>query len=819
MSRTVSLSQSENMNMEQSIFWKSETAIERILLVSIITLILKPGFWPVFIAFYVLFEGILLVGRFISSSGLIIGAQVVITGVLLMFFHDIPVLWAEESENLLESCVSSFGIIALGAFLVYLVLHFISKVPAFVAFIVLVVDVISVIRFMYGYLDLKIVISFALMLTLIEGCRIIYLISVRNKKNTEIPGFSLSEIEDIRGDEDSPEPQLHKDENGKGNSSPEIYRYRWFAFFILLEALLFFIPTSDKPIDWSVLYRIGYQIRDGFETLAENTGYYFSGIGDGMLYQSGYSGLGNAPGSLASNSRDEIYVTTKGTTDSLYLTGKIMSGDDKDIVEDLEGRRLLNFLYALYSHDIEREEAKCFGRIEKATIELAYLRTKDIIRPENCLRIEYGNKDEKNDSGTEFKRMHKKGDSYNVIYMNIDYGSQYLEKIMRSPKEVPWPTYAEMEEYCGRLYDYQLSRSVSERDYNKWIQENNDLNKYLDAGDIATSRMKDLSEDITENAASTYDACRAIESYLRQYKYSTKLQGPEEGGVNNDNYVDSFLFETGKGYCVHFANSMVALLRLSGIPARCVEGYCYAFPDTDYDKFSITGDRAHVWVEAYIEGIGWVPFEPTAVRRTSIDTGWNIVLPEEEEITLTEEVSEKDSEMYIPQMPENLEENSDLEGDEEAGQKERHVIDVLVLMKTLGTILIGLLLYGIVMILAIILVRALRYQAAPLPGKLEKNMKDILFFMNREFAEQGKEIRMLEDYLPLIPEGENVPGERLEITDLKALSRHTFSVYYRQRFAGQAANGVEVRDAEYLRKYLLTRYLKHFMTSFGRKWK
>ena len=38
-------------------------------------------------------------------------------------------------------------------------------------------------------------------------------------------------------------------------------------------------------------------------------------------------------------------------------------------------------------------------------------------------------------------------------------------------------------------------------------------------------------------------------------------------------FVDYFLFENQKGYCVHFASAAVALLRSQGIPARYAEGY------------------------------------------------------------------------------------------------------------------------------------------------------------------------------------------------------------------------------------------------------
>ncbi len=730
----------------------------------------NPAFGGILLGSYCLFEVMLLLGRLSVGDGFIIGAQIVITGLLFMFFHELPMMDAAYYEETGKSMLGAIGTIVAAALVAYLVLHALSRIKILIAALIIAEDAFIVWQSVYGYQVFKLAIAMALVLTLVMLWR-----------------FSLIT---------------------QGNSSIFI-RYRWLVFFILLEIPVYFIPVSDNPIDWSFVSRIGYRIQDGFETLAENTGYYLSGLGEGSVYQSGYSGLGAAPGSITGNDREEIYVSTKGTMDSLYLTGKIMTDNPEDIAEDIKGRKILDFLYALYSHDVTREEAKCYGKIENLSIELGYLRTRDVIRPENTLRIDYGKQDELDDTGTTFKRTHKKDDIYNTAYLNVDYGSRYLEKIMEKPVNIKWPTYSEMEDYCSILYDYQLSRSISERDYNKWISEKRDNSEYLKIGDMVTPRMRELAEKITGNAESDYEACRAVEAYLRQYKYSTNVDN------SYDNYVDAFLFETGKGYCVHFANAMVQLLRISGIPARCVEGYCYAFPNTRTGTFAITGDRAHVWVEAYLEGIGWVPFEPTAVRRTSIDTGWNITMPEAEStIEDSEEaVEKKEDEFYIPEIPEEAEEAIDDEA-AGAGEGEIHFIDVRVIAKTMGTILLGLILYVVLMVIAVILIRKLRYRAAPLSGKLEKNMKDILWLMNREFLGPGEMANVLEDYLQYLPEGEMVEGDRLDIKNLRELSGHIFKVYYRQRFAGRDATGIEVRDAEYLRKHLIARYIKNM-----RPWK
>lgn len=78
-------------------------------------------------------------------------------------------------------------------------------------------------------------------------------------------------------------------------------------------------------------------------------------------------------------------------------------------------------------------------------------------------------------------------------------------------------------------------------------------------------------------------------------------------------FVEYFLFENHKGYCVHFASATVALLRAAGVPARYVEGYAVSQSDFQEDDewVNIPDSRSHAWVEIYLSAVGWVPVEST----------------------------------------------------------------------------------------------------------------------------------------------------------------------------------------------------------------
>lgn len=99
----------------------------------------------------------------------------------------------------------------------------------------------------------------------------------------------------------------------------------------------------------------------------------------------------------------------------------------------------------------------------------------------------------------------------------------------------------------------------------------------------------------------------SIEEHLKaNYKYT--LSPKNTGGSGP---LEDFLFYSKEGYCEHFATSLVMLLRASGIHARLVTGFLEGDWNGLGNYFIVRQQDAHSWVEAYIEGTGWVRFDPT----------------------------------------------------------------------------------------------------------------------------------------------------------------------------------------------------------------
>ncbi|NMD38401.1 MAG: hypothetical protein GYA87_06970 [Christensenellaceae bacterium] len=150
-----------------------------------------------------------------------------------------------------------------------------------------------------------------------------------------------------------------------------------------------------------------------------------------------------------------------------------------------------------------------------------------------------------------------------------------------------------------------LVKSVRNKDpyYNEIYEQYTQLPQHIE------NAMYALRDKIVSQDAAPYNKAYAIMTYLRQrYGYTLDVDEIPE----NTDFVTYFLLASKEGYCVHFASAMTVLARMSGLPARYVEGFI-AQPDGD-GIARVTGLNAHAWCEVYFENFGWIPFDPTAPR-------------------------------------------------------------------------------------------------------------------------------------------------------------------------------------------------------------
>lgn len=131
--------------------------------------------------------------------------------------------------------------------------------------------------------------------------------------------------------------------------------------------------------------------------------------------------------------------------------------------------------------------------------------------------------------------------------------------------------------------------------------------KYLQLPEIP-ARVRSLALKLTRSESGTFRKAKAIERFLStNYPYDLTVSPPPQ----NRDVTDFFLFELKRGYCTYHSTAMVVMLRSAGIPARWVTGFTTGRYSSEKGGYEVRNSDAHAWVEVYISGFGWVPFEPT----------------------------------------------------------------------------------------------------------------------------------------------------------------------------------------------------------------
>ena len=120
-------------------------------------------------------------------------------------------------------------------------------------------------------------------------------------------------------------------------------------------------------------------------------------------------------------------------------------------------------------------------------------------------------------------------------------------------------------------------------------------------------RIKKLAEQITAGATTEYDKAVKIELYLKaHYGYTLDLRGP-----HTNDPLAHFLFTRRNGNCEYFAAAMTVMLRDVGVPARYVGGFLAGEYNDVGGDWIVRSSDAHVWVEVFFPGFGWITFDPT----------------------------------------------------------------------------------------------------------------------------------------------------------------------------------------------------------------
>ncbi len=122
---------------------------------------------------------------------------------------------------------------------------------------------------------------------------------------------------------------------------------------------------------------------------------------------------------------------------------------------------------------------------------------------------------------------------------------------------------------------------------------------------LKTDALKQLLNQIYANKAiNTSQKIAELKDYFLKSGFTYTLTPPL--------YQDVYDFlKLKQGYCSHYSTFLTILLRLSGIPARVINGYQGGELNPLSGYYQVYQKDAHSWVEYFDENQGWQKLDPT----------------------------------------------------------------------------------------------------------------------------------------------------------------------------------------------------------------
>lgn len=218
------------------------------------------------------------------------------------------------------------------------------------------------------------------------------------------------------------------------------------------------------------------------------------------------------------------------------------------------------------------------------------------------------------------------------------YGKVYRYTLMMEPQREHWVFGLEM----ARQFDPPLARNglyqlitsqapTSRAEYkisSDTAYDTGELGKDEQAESLQlpqppSKRLTELVEQLKGFDAAPETYISNLLRYFREEGFFYTLMPP----LMPDNPIETFLFESRHGFCSHYATAFVYLMRIAHIPARVVGGY----QGGEFNKIGgfleVRQADAHAWAEVWLQGKGWVRFDPTsAIAPERIERGVDVDL-------------------------------------------------------------------------------------------------------------------------------------------------------------------------------------------------
>ena len=378
--------------------------------------------------------------------------------------------------------------------------------------------------------------------------------------------------------------------------------------FLLLAAIgVYLIPAPAHPVDYTAVIRFA---KKTVSYVKENTLWLHKGEEDYIAYI-GFSDDGGFRSGLKKNEKEVMKLTTEAGSDPVvYLNGTVM---------DTFNGREWSSVYSdeNYDHLMDTRELLCAVKQAGEGHEADYIRrnkmslwygdfyTKYCFAPGKLIpgdqRISMTTYTEQ---GGDFisENLLGYGSGYTIFAYRMNRGHELFVTVLedetnQTPSKETWEAVA-AKYMPGMPLPYEDYLTYRDKIYRIYLPEtklSDDTERYLD--------------EILADSESDYESLCRIQNMLASMQYTYIPGKLPESVTTPEEFLDYFLYDKKEGYCTYFATAFVLMARNRGIPARLVQGF--RVNNAPGKTVSVRSDMAHSWAEAYIDGVGFMIFDPT----------------------------------------------------------------------------------------------------------------------------------------------------------------------------------------------------------------
>ena len=131
-------------------------------------------------------------------------------------------------------------------------------------------------------------------------------------------------------------------------------------------------------------------------------------------------------------------------------------------------------------------------------------------------------------------------------------------------------------------------------------------------------QLQSIAKNVVGAERDPWRRARKLESWLNGPDFEYTLRAPP---LDRTSPILDFLTRTRSGSCSYYATALTLLLRSLGHPTRYVRGFWGGDRLEEMRAIVLRGLHYHAWTEMYLDGVGWVPLNPTPPDRNPADGG------------------------------------------------------------------------------------------------------------------------------------------------------------------------------------------------------